>query len=419
MPTRRTFVLIILALGLYFIANQTQVGWVYIMTNALIGLVLVSFIFSLGMLKSIRGTRTFHNLSTHLSVSSLPSQNKAHNRPIGNSQSNTEILTLPNFYEDNPIDITLQLRNVGLNPAFLVSGQETCLFAPPAEQIQPFFAPSLFKNQVVNFKYQTTCDRRGLYTFATIPLRSKGPFNLFGTRRTLSVPGQILIYPKYHPLKRMRLLENRGFADKKVMRVGASNEVIGTREYRSGDSLRKIHWRSTARLGKLVVKEFSDDDQLTMTVALDLSTQGNLGEGKFSTFETAVRLAASLGHYATGQNIPFYLAGYSQRWMPPTIALSWSGALNYLAKVDNDGQKSLAQILHNLPPLPFVVALISNPNEAIIQELELLQRKGTQTLAIFITPDGNMPFPALGKRRAGIEIKTVDPHSWPAMLDKL
>jgi uncharacterized protein (DUF58 family) len=411
MPTRRTFVLIILATGLYFIANQTQVGWVYIMVNAIIGLLLVAFLYSIGMLKSIEGRRSFQNLSTRLSGRSLSSAN-----PNGDDPG---LLHLPDFHEDDPVAVSLQIINSKLRPAFLVTGQETCPFAPPGEQNQPLFASSLFKNQTAHFDYQTTCYRRGLYTFSKIPLRSSGPFSLFSTRRTITVPTEILIYPAFHPLKRIRLLENRGFADRRVMRVGAGNEVIGTREYRSGDSLRQIHWRSTARLGKFVVKEFSDDDQLTMTVVLDLSKQGSVGQGKFSTFETAVRLAASLGHYATHKKIPFRLVGHSGRWRPPNMALSWSGTLNYLAKVKNDGQESLANVLRNLPAQPFVVVLISHPDEATIKALDTLCNKGTQTLAIFITLDGTTPVSALGLHRAGLEMKTVTQYNWTTVLDEL
>jgi uncharacterized protein (DUF58 family) len=156
-----------------------------------------------------------------------------------------------------------------------------------------------------------------------------------------------------------------------------------------------------------------------MTVVLDLSAQGNVGQGKFSTFETAIRLAASLGHYATQQDIPFRLVGHSHRWQPPAVALSWSGILHYLAKVENDGQKPLENVLDNLPPLPFVVVLISNPDEAISQQLVSLQRSGTQTLAIFIVPDGVVPVSGLPQGGAGLTIKMVSPHNWAAMLEEL
>ncbi len=403
MPTKRAFLLLLLASALYMLANQTQVGWVYIMVNMVIGLLVAAFFFSRGSLKGLSIQRSFHNLS---------SQSARY------GQDPNSFLTLSEFFEDDTLEVGLHIYQPRLKPAFLIQGTEICPFAPTADQTQPFFVPNLFKKQKVDLYYQTACHRRGFYTFAPLKLHSKGAFSLFHSRHTVDASNPMLIYPQYHPLKRLRLIENRGFTDKAMLRVGTGSEVIGTREYRSGDSLRQIHWRSTARVGKLVVKEFLDHDQLTITVVLDLSTGGNIGAGKFSTFETAIRLAATFGYYATQQNIPFHLRGHSPRWKPPGMALSWSGILNYLAKAENDGQKSLATVLHHLPPQPFVVVLISNSaDETLTPELDNLQRKGIQTLAIYITP-ADTPLTA-NKNRPGLDVKTVTPHNWTTLFADL
>jgi uncharacterized protein (DUF58 family) len=207
--------------------------------------------------------------------------------------------------------------------------------------------------------------------------------------------------------------------DRHAARTGASSEVIGTREYRSGDSLRQVHWRSTARAGKLVVKEFADQDQLTMAVVLDLSAGGNLGTGKFSTFETALRLAASFGYYATQENIPFHLIGQNERGQPPALALSWWGILNYLARVTNDGQAPLALVLHQLPPVPFVVVLVGNMDDALNHALAALPQRGTLVLAICIQPEAAVTGPVSLQPAHGLEIRQVTPHNWEAMLEAL
>jgi uncharacterized protein (DUF58 family) len=408
MPTQRAFVFLILALALYLLANQTQVGWIYIMTNGLVGLLAIAFFYAWGMLKPLHIQRVFQPLSTQRTASSLASYQDQEGDP--------ELRPI-DFYEDDPIEISLYIKHTGLKPALLISGQEICPFAPPAEQIQPFFVSSLFRGQAVKLAYRTVCYRRGPYHFSTLSLASKGPFGFFGSQRTLAAPGDILIYPYYHPLKRLRLLETKGFTDRLATRPGLGDEVIGAREYRSGDSMRQIHWRSTARAGKFVVKEFSDHDQVTMTVVLDLSVGGNVGEGKFSTFETALRIAASLGYYASQKKIPFYLAGQSQRWKPPAVALSWWSSLNYLARVENDGQKPLADILSTFPPVPFLVALIANPDEPTQRALSSLQQKGIQTLAIFITPDGTTPLSALASSGDRLIVRSVSPHNWAEVLD--
>jgi uncharacterized protein (DUF58 family) len=413
MPTKRTWGFLILATGLYFLANQTQVGWVYLITDGIIGLLIVAFSYSRGMLTPIQANRVFRNLSSPTS-----SNNKHEKSARGDDEDNFDLAPLI-FHEDDPIQVTFQFRNPGLKPAFLVRGDEFCPFAPPPDQAQPWFIPALFRKQPVNLSYQTICDRRGLYTFPKLRLSSKGPFGLFGTKRTLAIPDEILIYPFYHPLKRFRLLETRELAERQTSRVGVGSQVVGTREYRPGDSLRQIHWRSTARAGKLVVKEFAEEDQPSLTVALDLEATSSLGRGKFSTFETAIRIAASLGYYAINKNIPFRLVGTSPKWTPPAAPLSWWATLNYLAKVQNDGLEPLYKVLDDLPPLPFLVILISNPNVAVARALTTLQQKGTQSLAIFITPDGAMPEQAHVSKATGLEIQSTSPHNWIEMLEDL
>ncbi|MCB0166039.1 MAG: DUF58 domain-containing protein [Anaerolineae bacterium] len=399
MLTKRAFILLIFALILYLLANQTQVGWVYLMSNLLLALLVVDFFYGRGILQGVRLERTVRDLNrTDLRDDALPETG--------------------DFFEDDAVEVTLQLEQTRLRPAFLIAGQEQCPFAPPADQIQPFFVPSLFRGRPVRLNYQTQCDRRGVHRFPELPLQSNGAFGLFRRRRTLPASESLLIYPQFHPLKRLRLLEHRGFTDRPSHRAGHGSEIIGTREYRSGDSLRHIHWRSTARVGSLVVKELSDQAQLTMTVVLDLSFEGNVGEGKFSTFETALRLAATFGYYAAHKTLPFRLIGHSPQWRPPTTALSWWGTLNYLAKVENDGREPLAEVLRSLPRLPFVIVLISRPDPLMNQALMQLNRQNTQILAVFITPDDSQPA-VLPASSPSLTICTVSPHNWPTVVAAL
>ncbi|GAB4419001.1 MAG: hypothetical protein Fur0044_15180 [Anaerolineae bacterium] len=405
MPTRRAWALFVLALILYFLANQTQVGWIYIITDSIIGLLIVAAIYSWGMLTGIRASRELRP------VSADPTEPE--------SQTDEFELTLPTFHEDDPIEISLCFQQTGLRPALLVGGLEQCPFAPTEETAQPFFIPSLFRGQTNSLTYRTMCDRRGVYSFSPLRLESKGPFGLFHTQNMVAAPGEILIYPAYHPLKRLRLFEKRELAEQAALRVGRGSQVIGTREYRTGDSLRQIHWRSTARTGQLVVKEFSDDEQQAFTVVLDLQTDLSIGAGKFSTFETAIRLAASFGYYATQKNIPLRLVGSSPKWTPPAMPLGWWGLLNYLAKTQNDGHEPLAQVLKRLPASTFVVVLISRPHETIIRALAALAQPGRQTLAVFITPDGVLPPPASALKQPGLMVKSVSPHNWVEVVTNL
>src|SRR5262245_1266494 len=128
MPTRRAFIFLGLALGLYMLANQTQVGWVYIMSDGLISLLVLLFFYSWGMLNAIQVEHACRNLS----------------RPTSGPLADDPLLPPADFFEDDPLEITLRFQQGRLKPAFMVSGEEYCPFAPPSEQRQPFFIPALF-----------------------------------------------------------------------------------------------------------------------------------------------------------------------------------------------------------------------------------------------------------------------------------
>jgi uncharacterized protein (DUF58 family) len=400
MPTRRTWTFLIVALIFYFFANQTQVGWFYVISNALVGLVVVAFVYSWRIMKRLEGTRRFL---------SAPERAEDDDDELS--------LDVPTFHEDDPIVVTLQITNPAARALFGVSGQEHCPFAPVQQAEQPFFIPHLFKNQVARLRYETSCDRRGVHRFDKIRLTSGDPFGFFRRRRHLDLPAELLIYPAYQPIKRLRLLESHKFAQQQVSRRGTSGEVIGVREYRPGDSPRTVHWRSSARAGRLIVKEFADEEQPTLTVALDLSAMGNVGEGKYSTFETAIRMATSFGYYATQKKMPFRLLGVSPTWRVPRRTLSWWAILNYLAKVQNDGDEPYERLLEQTRGIPLLIALVSHPNEATINALRTAHRGGTRILAFFITPDGSLPPLANGLQRRGLNVQSVSPHNWGEILD--
>lgn len=399
MPTKRTWIFLFIAIILYFLANQTQIGWIYVISAGIIGLLLAAFLYDRRLLAAIDLERTV--------------------RPVSASRSAAAELTLPTFFEDDPVEVILRLQTRSLRPAFMLSGAEQCPFAPPAEQVQALFAPALFKGRPLALSYQTLADRRGVYPFSAIPLRSTGPFGFFAAKRTVPAPGDILIYPRYYPLKRLALLEKRHFGPRETAQVGLGSQVIGTRDYRPGDSLRQVHWRSTARRGSVVVKEFAAEDQLSLTVVLDLQRGSSLGHGKFATFETALRLAATFAHYADYKKIPLYLAGASPAWSPPQTPLSWWATLTYLAKVQQDGPQPLGQLLERLPALPFVVVLASAPTAELGSSLAALAQRSGQVLALALSPAETAPLEVSWPERPNLRQRPIVATEWLEAVKQL
>jgi uncharacterized protein (DUF58 family) len=134
--------------------------------------------------------------------------------------------------------------------------------------------------------------RRGVLMFAGTSVAHPDPFGLFRAIVKLPQPGKILILPRRYPLPPLALPGSLKYQEGGVAlaaNVGQSDEFVSLRDYRRGDPLRHIHWRSWARTGKPIVKEF--EDEFFVRHALVLDTFGDRAHGDL--FEEAVSVAAS------------------------------------------------------------------------------------------------------------------------------
>lgn len=134
--------------------------------------------------------------------------------------------------------------------------------------------------------------RRGLFRFAGLTLSRTDPFGLFRAFAKIPAPETMLILPKRYPLPEIILPGTTRFHQGGVAlasNVGQSDEFVSLREYRRGDPLRRIHWRSWARIGKPIVREFEDEFFARYAMVLDTFSDEPFSE----PFEEAVSVAAS------------------------------------------------------------------------------------------------------------------------------
>ncbi len=147
---------------------------------------------------------------------------------------------------------------------------------------------------------ETPLLRRGLYEWGPLEIVATDPFGVFRLRRRFGEPQQILVYPPVFDLPHFHVppanLPGEGRFRRRTHFV--TPNASGVREYQPGDSFNRIHWRSTARTGELMVKTFELDPASDIWVVLDLDRRVHAGEGDESTEEYAVRVAASVArHY--------------------------------------------------------------------------------------------------------------------------
>ena len=152
--------------------------------------------------------------------------------------------------------------------------------------------PALAPGERVTVKMQMTPRRRGRLALESLTVGQAEPLGLVKRLSRVPLPGRITTLPKRYAIPPLALPGRRKFQQGGVSLasdVGESDEFVGLRDYRPGDPLRKIHWKSFARAGKPVVREYQDEFFERHALFLDTGR----AEGEDEVFEEAVAVAAS------------------------------------------------------------------------------------------------------------------------------
>ncbi len=134
--------------------------------------------------------------------------------------------------------------------------------------------------------------RRGVLRFESLTVARSDPLNLFRACADHPAPGTVLVLPKCYRLPTLALPGARRYQHGGVAlasSVGDSEEFVSLRDYRPGDPLQRVHWKSFARIGYPVVKEYQDEFFERHALVLDTFAHGVSEDA----FEEAVAVAAS------------------------------------------------------------------------------------------------------------------------------
>jgi uncharacterized protein (DUF58 family) len=146
---------------------------------------------------------------------------------------------------------------------------------------------------------QALSPARGRYQFTNLDLITRSPFGLLERRMTVQEPGELIVYPRvgqlarrWHQLRRESTETKRG---RRHNRTSQQQEYHGLRDYRPGDSPRWIHWRTTARLGQPMVKEFEQQSEQDVAVLIDpWIPRSKVTPEQRETLEEVIRFAATV-----------------------------------------------------------------------------------------------------------------------------
>lgn len=241
------------------------------------------------------------------------------------------------------------------------------------------------------------CTRRGIFTLGPTRLITGDPFGIFSVSMIDSACTTLTVMPPIVPLPAIEVAPG-GRTGEGRPRSNAPERTVSAasvREYYPGDSLRWIHWRTTARRDSPFVRIFDGTPSGDWWIFLDLEKNVQIGEGWDSTEEHAIILAASLADRGVRMKRAVGLVSNGEElvWLPPQegnqgAARRWQ-IMRALALI-KPGERSLADILESaktsIQSRTSLVIITANPGIDWIEALIPLLWQGTIPTVLLLDP---------------------------------
>lgn len=303
-PTRKAFSLSLGSLLLFGVGANAQAGWLYVIAACMAGVVVAGVLMPRYAIKGLEVERRVPHFST----------------------------------AGDPLDFEVVINNRSRGAKGPLSGADLFLGG------SMFVAPRVGAKSALTIPINVQAPRRGQYLGGEVELTSGAPFGIARVRKRVDVPSALLVHPRWVPLPTFPLLEAASTPNEPIherARRGAGTDFYGLREYRTGDSLRHIAWRSTAKSGRLLTREYEEQLASRLTILIDSSE--DLGRDR-STYEDSISVAAALTMYALDSGHPVQLFCESAGRVDHLFEPGKHEALDWMACLRPGGRRGIARL---------------------------------------------------------------------------
>ena len=285
---------------------------------------------------------------------------------------------------------------------------------------------SLRPKASAHLSYRLVGQHRGYYQVGPGLLSTGDVFGFAESGGTLVEQRLLIVYPRVIPLAYVELSSHSPLGTiKSPQRIFPDpTRVVGVRDYRSGDPIRAIDWKSTARVGSLQVKRLESAVSLTAVIFVNLDAAAYSRHLRVAASEWAIVVAASLANYLVGQRQAVGLVSNGLDRL--TAARCWSipprpgrehlmKLLELLARVQLTETTALADWLPiaaaGLPWGTTVIAVTPSGDETACTALHRLRRAGLNPVLVIVEPHGQFGVIEERGRRLGVQAYLVADES--------
>ncbi len=251
----------------------------------------------------------------------------------------------------------------------------------------------------VKRRYPMRCLKRGFFAFGPTRIRSGDLFGVFNREMEIQRVDYLMVYPKIVPLEKLGIPSNQPIGDIRTRRHIFQDPILisGIRDYHSGDSLKQIHWKATARLRRLQTKVFEPTTTTDMGIFLDVrTTKPSLWGSVPQLLELGIIAATSISNHAmaAGYRVGLYV-NHRKRLLNELIRIPPSQhtdqllhILEALAQIGASEAMPIARLVadevRNLPWGSTVVVISAMPTDALFSTLFTMKRAGRSVVLIVV-----------------------------------
>lgn len=249
-------------------------------------------------------------------------------------------------------------------------------------------------NSESRWQTQLVCGRRGLFRLGPTTVRTGDPFGIYTVSLHYPESTTLTVTPPVVPLLTIEVAPGGRAGDGRPRPDALERTVsaASVREYLPGDSLRSIHWPTTARRGALFSRFFEGTPAGDWWIFLDLNRAVQVGQGQDSTEEHSVILTASLANQGlrAGRSVGLVCHGTELVWQPPAAGDGQLLAILRALALVTPGDRSLAELLARVRPafgqLASLVVVTPDPDSRWVETLVPLLRRGVVATVLLLEP---------------------------------
>jgi len=249
--------------------------------------------------------------------------------------------------------------------------------------------------------YQATAKKRGEYTLGPLRLRISDPLGFFLFNCDYGITSRLIVLPRPLEIPELYMRPAGSFGEYQFEGTGArgsGTDFHGVREYQQGDELRRVHWPSTARHGRLNVIEFEHGKSPDAVIVIDLRRGSEIGTGRYTSLEYAVKIAAGLAEQTLklGSAVRLACAGCEgPATVPGTGTDHMYVLLEALAKVQANRRETLSDVLlselDSIAHNSVVMLFASSVDDDLPVCARLLASRGAKVQLVLINLAADLP----------------------------